>query len=99
MTVMVRIYCHAHHDARPLCKECDDLNSYAMVRLDKCPFQESKPTCSKCNVHCYRPEMRDRVKAVMRYSGPRMLLHHPVMAIRHMLDGSRNIDPEKNRKT
>jgi hypothetical protein len=33
--------------------------------------------------------MRDRVKEVMRFSGPRMLLRHPILAIRHLLDGRR----------
>lgn len=40
-----------------------------------------KTKCHKCSVHCYMPEMRERIKEVMRYSGPRMLLHHPVEAM------------------
>ncbi|MDR2525428.1 MAG: nitrous oxide-stimulated promoter family protein, partial [Oscillospiraceae bacterium] len=34
---------------------------------------------------CYRADMREKIRAVMRYAGPRMLLHHPVMAIRHFI--------------
>lgn len=89
LTAMVRIYCNAHHEAGPNCKECEELVGYAHVRLDKCPFQEDKPTCSKCTVHCYRPEMRDKVRSVMRFSGPRMIVQHPVMAVRHLMDGTR----------
>jgi hypothetical protein len=33
--------------------------------------------------------MRERIREVMRYSGPRMLLSHPLMAIRHLIDGLR----------
>ena len=43
----------------------------------------------KCPTHCYKPEMRERVRAVMRYSGPRMLREHPVLAIAHLADGRR----------
>jgi hypothetical protein len=31
--------------------------------------------------------MRERVREVMRYAGPRMLLHHPWLAICHLVDG------------
>ena len=29
------------------------------------------------------------MKQVMRYAGPRMLWRHPILAIRHLLDGQR----------
>jgi hypothetical protein len=29
--------------------------------------------------------MREQVKVVMRYAGPRMLLHHPLLALRHLI--------------
>lgn len=97
LTAMVRIYCNAHHEAGPNCMECKELVDYAHVRLDKCPFQEKKPTCSKCTVHCYRPEMRDKVRSVMRFSGLRMILHHPVMAVRHLMDGTRKPQAREGR--
>jgi len=28
--------------------------------------------------------MREQIRAVMRYSGPRMLLHHPLMTFHHI---------------
>jgi hypothetical protein len=31
------------------------------------------------------PDMRKRIIEVMKYSGPRMLLLHPVLTIRHKL--------------
>ena len=86
---MVHIYCKAHHETKDgkLCPECTDFLEYALARLDKCPFQEEKSTCGKCLVHCYQPQMREKAKKIMRYSGPRMLLHSPGLALRHMFDG------------
>lgn len=88
---MFVIYCRAHHDAQPggLCADCQTLQTYALERLAHCPFQENKSTCAHCSVHCYKPDMRQRVRVVMRYAGPRMLLRHPVLALRHLMDGKR----------
>lgn len=61
------------------------LDTYARQRSDTCPFMETKTFCSNCKVHCYKPEMRERIRAVMRFSGPRMLFHHPVAALRHVV--------------
>jgi len=85
---MIALYCRDHHQAEPMpCETCSDLLAYARKRLDRCPWGEDKPTCAKCPIHCYQPEMREQVRRVMRYAGPRMLLHHPVLAITHLLDG------------
>jgi hypothetical protein len=87
---MVHIYCKNHHGTHgELCTDCAEFQAYAFMRLDKCPFQEKKSTCGKCTVHCYRPDMKEKVKKVMRYSGPRMLVHHPVLALHHVWDGRR----------
>jgi hypothetical protein len=90
MQAMVQIYCRGRHATRgELCPQCRSLLEYAYLRLDKCPFQEEKTTCAQCPIHCYRPAMREQVREVMRYAGPRMIYRHPVLAIRHMLDGRR----------
>jgi len=68
-----------------LCPNCQKLLNYAIARLSNCPFGNNKTTCRKCTVHCYRTDMRENIIAVMKYSGPRMLLHNPVAAIRHLL--------------
>jgi hypothetical protein len=85
--LMIEIYCRGqHHPAGALCAECQQLSAYAMQRIDKCPYQADKPTCAKCTIHCYKPAMRDQVRRVMRYAGPRMMLYHPVLAILHYVD-------------
>ena len=90
VAAMIRLYCHKKHGSREtLCDECQAIHDYAMARLERCPFKERKSTCARCRVHCYRQPMRSRIRDIMRFSGPRMLLWHPVLAIRHLLDGRR----------
>ncbi len=84
---MVAIYCRANHrHDGGLCADCADLQSYAMERLDRCVFKADKPTCKVCPVHCYKRDMREAMRQVMIYSGPRMLLSHPILAVQHLLD-------------
>ena len=82
------------HGSYDLCGDCQALLAYAMKHLEACPFGEGKPTCSKCPIHCYKQDMRERVTDVMRYAGPLMLRHHPIMAVRHLLDNLRK--PKKS---
>ncbi len=76
---MIKIYCRAKHGSPKgaLCPECQELLNYALKKLDLCPFKEEKPTCKKCTVHCYQPEKREKIKEIMRFSGPRLLLYDP----------------------
>lgn len=86
VSLMIHLFCRKRHGIKnALCPECAALESYAHARSDKCPFMDSKTFCSNCRVHCYKPDMREKIRAVMRFSGPRMVFHHPVMAIRHVL--------------
>lgn len=83
---MVILYCHGNHgQQRELCNSCTELLEYAQKRLCLCPFAENKSTCEKCSIHCYRPEYRLQIKQVMKYAGPRMIIRHPIMAIRHLM--------------
>jgi hypothetical protein len=88
---MIALYCRDHHAAAVgadgLCPECGALLHYAEHRLEACRYGADKPTCAKCATHCYSPVMRERVREVMRYSGPRMLRLHPMLAVAHLLDG------------
>ncbi|QFQ80630.1 nitrous oxide-stimulated promoter family protein [Vibrio harveyi] len=89
---MVEVYCKDHHGTKgELCAECRELLEYAEVRLDRCPYGEDKPTCNKCPIHCYKPEPKEQMRLVMRYSGPRMLLKHPILAIRHSVHEKREV--------
>ena len=98
---MLQLYCRAHHGpmrspvrgpARDhLCRDCAALHDYAQRRLERCMFGDAKPTCASCTVHCYSAKMRERVRQVMRWAGPRMLLRHPLLAVYHLLDGRRRV--------
>ena len=97
---MLRVYCKGvHRSASGLCGSCADLGRYADLRLARCPYGEAKPTCVKCPIHCYRVDRKEEMRIVMRYAGPRMLLRHPVLALRHRLDGlhAASPPPEKAR--
>lgn len=91
---MIALYCRKNHGGKMLCADCRELSEYACSRSDKCPFMENKTFCSNCQVHCYKPEMREKIRAVMRFSGPRMMFYHPITAIRHVIEVKR----EKNRQ-
>ena len=90
VSLMIRIYCKKKHGTRKgLCPECEALDAYARMRSDKCPFMETKTFCSNCKVHCYKADMREKIRAVMRFSGPRMIFSHPIMAIRHVIQSKK----------
>ncbi len=86
---MIRLYCRKNHGGKTLCPACRELLEYAIRRSDKCPFMETKTFCSNCKIHCYQPDMREKIRAVMIFSGPRMIFHHPVMAVRHLIESKR----------
>lgn len=81
---MLAIYCRDKHGGKTLCAACAELLSCAAGRLARCPH-DPKPSCRNCPTHCYTPENRARIQTVMRHSGPRMLLHHPLHALKHYL--------------
>lgn len=83
--VMIKKYCKGVHKKGKLCEECKALTDYALFRLEKCPFKVNKQFCSFCKVHCYKPEYRQGIKNVMRYSGPRMIFTHPIFALSHVV--------------
>ena len=87
---MIRLYCRKNHPDKEyqtgqMCPECQKLSDYAKLRSQKCPFMEEKTFCANCKVHCYKPEMREQIRQVMLFSGPRMLLYHPILAVRHLV--------------
>ena len=86
VSLMIELYCHKKHGGTTLCPDCRELREYARLRSEKCPFMETKTFCSNCTVHCYKPAMREKIRRVMRFSGPRMLFYHPVMAVRHVVE-------------
>lgn len=83
--LMIKLYCHKKENNKELCRDCRALLDYARHRLEHCRYGNNKTSCKRCPTHCYKPEMRARIREVMRFSGPRMLLYAPVTAIKHLL--------------
>jgi hypothetical protein len=95
LQVMFLLYCRQKHGSQSgLCKECLETLDYSLNRLKLCRFQQGKVVCAKCPVHCYKPEMRSRIKQVMRYSGPHMFLTYPILTLYHFLDSLRKAPQE-----
>ncbi|MGY5855252.1 MAG: nitrous oxide-stimulated promoter family protein [Candidatus Thorarchaeota archaeon] len=94
---MIRLYCEKKHSTSStiLCSECRNLLEYSYQRLEQCQYQEDKPTCRKCPVHCYRPAMRKEIRRVMRFSGPRLVLRAPLDWIRHQINDREDGEPKK----
>lgn len=93
---MIALYCCKKHGTvsqGELCPECKKLCEYAQARSEHCPFMEEKTFCVNCRVHCYKPDMRERIREVMRFSGPRIIWYHPGMALWHLISSKQ----EKNR--
>lgn len=90
VTLMIEIYCKKNHGTKTLCENCEKLKEYSITRSNKCPHIENKTFCSSCKTHCYSPEMREQIKNVMKFSGPRMILYHPIVSIKHIIDTLKN---------
>lgn len=86
--LMIEIYCEKKHKnpKGELCAECAELLEYANKRLSNCRFGENKSTCGKCPIHCYKKDMKAKIKEVMRFSGMRLLIYAPGEVIRHALN-------------
>jgi hypothetical protein len=73
----IEVFCRQKHKAERaaagvgkggLCDDCRELLDYSAERLARCPM-DPKPKCKDCTVHCYKPEYRQRIREVMKFSG------------------------------
>ncbi len=89
LALFTSVYCRDHHaeTREPLsslprqlaclekyrcCASCRDFLIYAIERRLNCPLEE-RPACKHCHVHCYRPDHREKVREIMRYSGKALI--------------------------
>lgn len=85
---MIKIYCHGQHrSVSEFCPKCEELLRYAIQRINHCPLKDNKTTCAQCSIHCYKPIMREKIRNIMRYAGPRMIYKHPILALYHFFYG------------
>jgi len=91
--IMIKMYCRNNHDSKNnLCEECSELSDYANIRLDSCVFGDKKPVCAKCPIHCYKSDMREKIKVVMIQIGPKMIFSHFILGMRHLFARFRKIE-------
>lgn len=90
ITEMVKLYCKKNHKNGELCDECNEILNYSLKRIDHCKFMETKTFCSNCKSPCYNMEMKEKIKQIMKFSGPRMLFYHPLLVIYHIISGLKN---------
>ena len=83
---MIKLYCRHKLHMTEVSEKYRQLEEYAHHRLDGCKFGEQKPACKRCPIHCYKPAMRDTMREIMRWSGPRMLIYDPIAALRHLFN-------------
>lgn len=77
----IQVYCDTKHKTLVkseelglrLCEECRDTLDYATHRREVCPL-DPKTSCKNCEIHCYEPGHRQRIKDIMRHSGMHMIL-------------------------
>lgn len=87
LEVMVKLYCKKNHNSKgQLCEECEEILNYALNRLRNCRYGENKPNCGDCKTCCYKKDMKEKVVNIMRYSGPRLLLHNPRIVFSHFIN-------------
>lgn len=84
LVIMTTLYCKKYHSVT-LCPTCHDFIKHAQIKLDRCVYGQNKPACKACPIHCYKPQMRQQAKVIMQYAGPRMLLTHPILTLKHIL--------------
>lgn len=84
--LMIKLYCIKHHmDADSPCHQCLEILEYAKKQLNGCKHGDSKGFCSKCTAPCYRQDMRARIKEIMKFSGPRLILYEPYEFVKHII--------------
>ena len=87
MEVMVKLYCRKNHTSKEeICYECREVLNYAVTRLNNCRYGDNKPNCGDCKTCCYKKDMKEKMIKIMRYSGPRLLVHNPRIALEHIID-------------
>lgn len=85
---MIMTYCHGQNHERnheDLCDDCRELRDYSLARTERCPHVSKTLFCVNCPTPCYKPDMKERMRLMMKYSGPRFFFRHPIIVLDHVL--------------
>lgn len=83
------VYCHKHHNTEgdKLCPKCTALLTTVFIKIGRCPYGIGKPICDKCETPCFGEAATNEFRSIMSSSQRKMLLTHPMMTIKHKLQG------------
>lgn len=87
---MIEYHCEIVHSEGKTCEHCKILIDYTSRKLERCRFGSTKPVCKDCPVHCYSPEMKQKIREVMCWAGPKMIFRYPLYAMIHIYDTQLN---------
>lgn len=82
LNFMFDIYKKSHPQRK---EDLDELKSYAFTRIDKCPNVEEGIYCNTCKIHCFKEDEKEEMRKIMKFSGPRMMIYHPILAMDHLI--------------
>lgn len=82
-------YCNANHgtDGGKLCAKCTAVLSTVMIKISRCPYGIGKPICEQCETPCFGERFTNEFTTIMKGGQKKMLLSHPIMAVKHKLKG------------
>lgn len=83
------VYCNANHETTDgkLCPKCTALLTTVMLKIQRCPYGIGKPICDRCETPCFGEKPTNEFREIMKSGQKKMLLSHPLMAVRHKLAG------------
>ena len=81
------VYCNANHGTTDgkLCPKCTALLSTVMLKIQRCPYGITKPICDACETPCFGESVTKDFRDVMKSGQKKMLLSHPLMAVKHKI--------------
>lgn len=83
-----QIYCSGNHasaakDSGGMCSSCRDAIEGTLARTASCPNGHDS-NCQDCPIKCQRGDARARIRTIMAYAAPRMMLKHPIMTCEYL---------------
>lgn len=82
-------YCNANHgtEGGKLCAKCTAVLSTVMIKISRCPYGIGKPICEQCETPCFGERFTNDFMTIMKGGQKKMLLSHPIMAVKHKIAG------------
>ena len=83
------IYCNQKHNTKDghLCPKCTAMLTTILLKMKQCKYGSTKPICDHCDSLCFGSEYNKIFMEAMTTTGKKMLVKHPVMAIKHKVLG------------